>query len=215
MCWTFFLRIINSKNSVNWTCTTCQKLAPDLNSIKSALVELKREVEQLKSLKTELSNNSPFQFEEIVSEVMLRTDKMNNIVIFNVNEQTGNITKEERVSVEKSNIVKMVTTIDPSLSNNIIKFHRIGKFTNGATRPRPIKVTLSDRSAVNNLVKNAKKLKDTQQYSNVTVSYDRTPRQISHYRELKKTLTNRLNNGETGLKIKYIQGIPKIVQDLN
>ena len=40
---------------------------------------------------------------------------------------------------------------------------------------------------------------------------DKTPKQVEYYKERKKELTDRTNRGETKLKIKYCNGVPKIV----
>ena len=43
------------------------------------------------------------------------------------------------------------------------------------------------------------------------MAFDGTPRQISYYTELKEQLNARIDKGEQNLKIKYVQGVPKIV----
>lgn len=82
-----------------------------------------------------------------------------------------------------------------------------------ATRnnPRPIKITLCEEDIVHNLIRKAKTLRDSNSFKKINISLDRTPRQLEHYKSLKRELNQRISDGETNLKIKYIRGIPKIV----
>lgn len=61
------------------------------------------------------------------------------------------------------------------------------------------------------IIRNKKKLTDSNPPSTTFISTDRTPHQRDYMKSLKEELVLRSNNGESGLTIKFIKGIPKIV----
>ena len=88
---------------------------------------------------------------------------------------------------------------------------RIGKFVATKGTPRPLKVMVNEESVVHDIILKARNLKNTDNYKNINISLDRTPRQIELYRTVKKQFNERIAAGETNLKIKYVRGVPKIV----
>lgn len=54
--------------------------------------------------------------------------------------------------------------------------------------------------------------KDNQINPAIKVFSDQTPHQIAKFKNLKDELALRMSNGESNLKIKYIKGMPKIVE---
>lgn len=60
-------------------------------------------------------------------------------------------------------------------------------------------------------VKNAKNLKNTETFKNITLSFDKTPKQMEHYKQIRNELQNRLKDGEHVI-IKYIHGVATIVK---
>ena len=110
----------------------------------------------------------------------------------------------------------MCTTLlvaDPEL-----KVSRLGKFDSTPNkRSRPIKVVFSSEANVISTLKKLKKLKlkSIQKFAKISIFRDRTPMQIKIYNDVKTELNNRLQNGESNLKIKFIKGIPNIISSLN
>lgn len=47
------------------------------------------------------------------------------------------------------------------------------------------------------------------------LSSDKTPKEMQYYKEVKKELEERKNNGEENITIKFVNNIPKIVENLN
>nr|CAH7764287.1 unnamed protein product [Callosobruchus chinensis] len=89
------------------------------------------------------------------------------------------------------------------------KVMRVGKSREGVNRP--IKVIFQSENAVHGLVRKAKDLKDLARFKNISICYDRTPKQIDHYSKLRKQLDERTAKGESGLTIWHINGIPRIM----
>ena len=97
-----------------------------------------------------------------------------------------------------------------------IRVFRIGR--ENTARVRPMKVVLASPNEVKSIIRRAKELKGIDAYKSIYLGFDRTPKQIEEYKKLRATLESRTLRGETNLKIKYINGFPRIVSregDLN
>ena len=151
------------------------------------------------------------QLEEIISEINERNLRKKNVIFFNVGEQSSTLSKDDRINKERSDISEIVNTICPEIHTDNISFHRLGKFNANSNKPRPIKITFPNQDPVHKLIKNASKLKQNNTFKKVSIVFDRTPKQTSYYQELKQQLADREERGEQNLKIKYVQGMPKIV----
>lgn len=81
----------------------------------------------------------------------------------------------------------------------------VKKNKNGA---RSLIITLQNAQSALNIIRNRTKLKD----KNIFINADLTPNQRMHFNNTRDELKRRLANGEKDLTIKYIQGVPKIIQ---
>lgn len=206
----------NSKNIVGfgWTCDTCRK-APgnQLQELKALIMTLAGEVADLRTqLGREQSSVRAIDFEEVVQEVQLRQQRSRNVIIHGVPESTLR-SGDERMESDRACVTGIIQTVHPDINANNIKPTRLGKYDAGRPTPRPVKVTLDSESLVLKLVKNNKKLKENAMYERISVSTDRTPRQMEYYRTLKQELQRRTSDGEVGLRLRYVHGMPRIVQE--
>lgn len=230
----------NKSKALKIICNDCQKLMGELGDIKSILMSLKDDFEKrfsnieakinqanfsnIQDIKTSLENlqkeiiflrsDKPDDntcvpiYEEVIQEISERERRKTNLIVFGIPEQT-NVSPKEKVAhdlLEIQNLLK-AANCPP---NHEIKAFRIGKESTTNTI-RPIKVILPSEKQVHAVIKKAKELRSNSSYKSVSISFDRTPKQIDHYRQLKKNLEERMKNGETNLKIKYTNGYPKIV----
>lgn len=93
---------------------------------------------------------------------------------------------------------------------------RLGKFDSSRTdHRRPVRVTLQSDGLVAGILKKGHLLKGSATFSKIFISQDRTPMQLELYRNARAELGRRRANGETGIRIKYVKGIPEIVQSEN
>ena len=217
-----FTRITRTKvRALKIMCKHCDSNIEQFSNIKtlfekemtkflSKITELESKLDGLNTPK-ESHTLSPSDFEDVLSELNERNLRKKNIIFFNITEQLPSTTKDQRISKEKSDISEIVSAICPDIDVDSISFNRLGKFNLNSNRSRPIKVTFQNESTVHKLIKNSSRLKESERFKNVSVSFDKTPKQISYYQELKQQLTEREREGERNLKIKYIQGVPKIV----
>lgn len=200
-------RFINSKKSVTWTCSECEQLGNDIISLKAAIVALQNDVKALTST-AQATSEPKVEFEDLVQEVIERQNRRRNLMIFGLEEQQQS-TKTDRLDAEKTDVLKIFTFLTPK-SISITDVRRLGKFDRERMRPRPLKVTLADDHQVLEIIKKSANLKQSE-FKNISLSPDKTPRQIEYFKKLKAELEDRRNKGETNVKIKYSNGMPKIV----
>lgn len=86
---------------------------------------------------------------------------------------------------------------------------RIGNFI--PEKDRPLKLTFKRVEMAKLVLRKSPILKKTK-FSKIILSSDKTRLQQQYYRNLKNELTERINNGENNIMIKYINNIPNIVE---
>lgn len=205
------VRTLNSNKGYDWTCTNCRPISHDIKHLKALIINLQSEIKQLRVECNQTVKDSPLDFEEILSELSERQKRVNNVILFNVKEQDQQNSPAVKIEGDKNHVVTILSSISPDLPLNDIKPVRLGSFS--ANKIRPIKISLKNGYTAMNIFKNANKLKSHQTYKNVIISSDKTKRQIEFYKKTKQEMTNRLEAGETNLKIKYINQIPRIVSE--
>ncbi|XP_063909845.1 uncharacterized protein LOC135127332 [Zophobas morio] len=228
------VKITRAKSrSIKVVCNTCNNNMAQYKDFKTLISSLQTEfttaIEKLKedfdtqlaTLRSALHEDqrSPSnQFEEIVNEVMERQNRKQNLIIFGVEEQPQISTNNnnQRSAIDKSAVENILQLVRPDADVSGIKIQRLGRFSqqNPGNKPRPIRVILNDEFEVQKFIRNAKVLKSNVNYNNITLSFDRTPKQNASYRQVKEQLGIRISNGETNLRIKYINGSPKIVSNV-
>lgn len=126
-------------------------------------------------------------------------------------EQPSNITSAQRNQNERIDVDAILNAAISTSQPSNYKLHRLGRFNPSNTRPRPIKLVLGNESEVHEIIRHAKNLKNHGTYNTIRLSYDRTPRELQRFKDLKRELNERVSKGENNLKIKYVNGAPKIV----
>lgn len=202
-------RLINGKKSLSWTCNQCNSIGNDINSLKAAIVSLQNEIKLITTTHAQEGNPSNNQFEDIVQEVVERQNRKANVVIFGVAEQK-NLTKDERINAEKTDVLKILTFLLPSLGP-ISNIFRLGKYNEQRTTPRPIKVTAANSQQVMEVLRKSGNLKNNENLKHIRLVPDQTPRQMEYYKKIKAELDQRKQAGEENIKIKHINGVPKII----
>ena len=110
-------------------------------------------------------------------------------------------------TVMTNNILSLV---DPLISVVDGRVSRIGKSFPG--RPRLLRVKLNSPDLAKSALIKQKVLKNTE-FRKVVIRDDKTYAQNLFLKDLRSELQNRINSGESDLTIKYLNGIPRIVQD--
>ncbi|GJQ83091.1 hypothetical protein Trydic_g15971 [Trypoxylus dichotomus] len=178
------------------------------------------EIQNLKS-KLELFTKKPKEFsdvdtldtENIICELAQRQERKNNLIIFNLPEMDSG-SKTEQISEDTRAIKEMFSTLN--IKVDTISPIRLGKYDpTSSARRRPVRIRLPHTDAVADVIRLSGKLKSIDKFKLVSLSRDKTPAQIGYYKHIKQQLTDRTLAGETGLSIKYIHGVPKVVQARN
>ena len=78
----------------------------------------------------------------------------------------------------------MFKHVNPDITpDNIVKIQRIG--FKKADKTRPVKVVMKSEESKLSILKNARRLKESETFSKVGISYDKTKKQQEEYRKLK------------------------------
>lgn len=203
---------IRNHVGLTWSCKTCRNISVNLTELKQVIITLQAEIKDLKASFNNASAPalSPVDFERVVQELMDRNSRRSNVIVYGLKETTS-MSKANQTEYDSRSITEIFSKINVEVDGEV-RVHRLGRFdpTNSNLR-RPIKVCLSNESAVSLITKNSKKLKSLENFKHISISPDRTPMQNALYRTVKSELEKRLIEGESDLIIKYVKGIPTIV----
>lgn len=207
------VRILNANNKGwDWSCISCRQYGNDIKDLKAVILDLQNAIIELKSAKSDSSSQLPDNtFEEIIAEVSERNKRKSNLIIFGVPEQDESLTANMRTTKDKESVLEILQTVNRNVHIDECKPVRLGKRMGGKTRP--IKVTLNNEESVTAFIKYSKNLKNSQYNKKVFISTDRTPRQRAYYNKIREQLKERVDAGETNLKIKHLNSVPSIVAE--
>lgn len=204
------LRVLNANKGYDWSCKNCRSIGNDIKELKGLIIKLQEDIQALRASHEEVrpTNDLGF-FEEVVAEVADRAKRQSNLIVFGVTEQDQSVGKDERIRNDKQEISEILRIIRPNFDMLDMNPIRLGKFVAG--KNRPIKIKLGNEQQVVDIIRNVKNLVNSRFHKKVSLSFDRTIKQQALYRRVKEELQERLNSGETNLKIKYINNLPTIV----
>ena len=225
-----FVTTRSRSKSIKFVCNACSANMSQFKDLKGLIVSIRTEFmsaidklredfsEQLRCLQSPCDNNrmspeSSVDFEEVIQEFSDRKTRENNVIMFGI--------LEDPFGVSSGESDRDTTTVDDIIKKLLPSFNgerrvaRVGRRLLENNRSRPVKVTFTSRSVVSDLIRNVKKLSEYPIYAKVSLSYDRTPRQVEYFKSLKAKLMKRLEAGESNLKIRYFNGVPKITSGPN
>lgn len=73
--------------------------------------------------------------------------------------------------------------------------HRLVKFDKERNSPRPIKIKVNSNEIVLELIRKVLNLKNSA-FTQISLSFDKTPKQLQYYKQFKLELEERKTNGE-------------------
>nr|CAH7742039.1 unnamed protein product [Callosobruchus chinensis] len=197
------VRLRCANKGCDWSCPSCRTFGNDLKDLKAIILQLQGDIKTLKDTRNDFLINDDDFLETIISEVSERAKRKKNLMIFGVGKQGPD--------KDKNAVNQILQSIERNLDLRDVKPVRLGRQVEG--RRHPVKLSFGSDSQVAAITRNAKLLKDTRLKNAVSLSYDRTPREVSYYQKLKEQLHQRLADGETNLKIIYSNDAPKIIQE--
>lgn len=193
------------------------------NSVENNLSDIRKEVNKISkqntlltnkcnlledrvtSVEDELKSFTPMATEDIIAEINERKRREVNVIALNVPE-SKKADGKERLEEDRA---QLATILPPEMVNQTkdIKLRRLGRQSAGRTRPLLIETkSTSDARTIF-------KYKPDQD-TRVVFKPDLTPAQQKHLSSLRTKLETLNVNGKSNKTIKYVNGIPKIV-DIN
>ncbi|KAJ8722613.1 hypothetical protein PYW07_003793 [Mythimna separata] len=187
-----------------------KKLKDQLSKLSAAAENTEKKVEVLEADVNNLKNMPPASStqlattqDEIFTEIHERNLRAKNIIVVGIPEPQ-NDTAKSRQDYDKAEILRITGLIYNGCPQPTGIF-RLGKYK--SQKSRAIKVCFSSEDTAKNILRSRNKV----DRENIKIFSDQTPYQRKHLQNLKEVLQHRTSNGESGLSIKYIKGIPKIV----
>lgn len=198
------IRVIELKGqrTLKYLCEDCQSGLLQVPSILTAIDQLKSEMQLLRDELNQKSTPPPHTNDntgilnnDLFAELQDRQNRVNNIMVYNLPEQ----------SQDRDDVISLLESLDipDAVVKNVVRVGQPNK--NGR---RCLKVTFQKQEVAQLAVRSKTKLKGT----NIYISPDLTKTQAEAEARVKAELRQRLSNGESDLKIKYFQGVPKIIQ---
>lgn len=192
------LRVFCLQNpKLSYLCADCQEGLKQVPMLRKLVSELKEQVMELKE-----NQPTAVNVDVIIQEKVERENRSRNVILFGIEE--ANTSRQEDIkSHDKSQVLDALAQV-PLQESELVTTIRLGKPI--ANKPRPLKVILRSRQNAIKILKTKSKLP-----SSISVKSDMTPYQREQLKKLRLELTERTNNGEKDLTIKYINGQPKII----
>nr|CAI5863756.1 unnamed protein product [Callosobruchus analis] len=204
------VRILSSNKGYDWTCVECRGIGRDLKDLRATIIQLQKDIKDLKEENSKLADNPRSEFEDVVSEVTERIKRKSNVILFNVKEPDQSKTARERMDSDKTVVADILQNIDPEQPVANFKFARLGMFSNN--KVRPIKLILENEEMARKVRMKANNLKSHNTYKTVKLFPDKTKKQMEYYKMIRQELEDRHAAGDTNCRIKYVNDVPKIVQ---
>lgn len=144
------------------------------------------------------------QCEDFIVELRERITRERNIIITGIPELMSTSSKE-RIAYDINEATKVIRMASPDCQEPI-NCIRLGKFKSGSSRS--LKASLISAESAKDVLRNRMKVNT----NTVSIFSDKTLQQQKHIKILKEELHARQGQGEENIAIKFIKGVPKIVQ---
>lgn len=183
-----------------------QNLTSTVNNTEEKIKSLENDIQVLQNNQFTSSSSEYLNSEDMMTEIHDRIERSKNVIITGISEpqSDGDMAKKREADLREVN--KIIQAIQP-LCPHPVKVIRLGRYD--ANKTRAVKVCYSTQETAKIILKNKSSLKD----SNIKIYSDQTPNQQRNMVKLREELRLRKENGEKNLIIKYIKGIPKIIQE--
>lgn len=152
--------------------------------------------------------------EELLREIGDRSRCLSNVLVYGLPESSSN-DPNVRKNFDLNKIVTLFSAVCPEVSTDGLKMFRLGAQSKRIKDSRPLKVICASELGARKLIENfnpdsVKALDNC--FSNVNFGRDRTKMERQHLAKLRDELKKRSEDGESDLTIKYVRGVPEIVQ---
>lgn len=211
---------LKGKRTLLYLCPACREALFQVPKLIKSYDGLRQELDDVKKLLSK-PNNEVSQAEGVVEvlaspdtnaimeEVLERERRANNVILVGVKECDSD-NGGDRKTHDENSVKKILLEMDRdgNYSSKVMTVLRLGRREDGKTRP--LKVVLASRQDAILVLKNKSKANRL-----VRIYDDKTPKQREELQQLRDTLKARTELGETNLTIRYVRGVPKIVNQKN
>lgn len=180
---------------------TLKQLKEDIDTLKSEMQKIKDE-----KLQHQKENVNSISSEQLITETEERKRRAKNLIIYNIDE-SNDTHATSRLEDDKNKVIRAIAQIC-TIDTSRITAYRIGKFD--ANKKRPIKAILDSEENVITVLKNKNKID-----SGIKFASDKTKMQQKYLHDLIAKLDAMKTQGTTNKKIKYVKGVPTIVDDVS
>lgn len=205
--------ICKTEQTLKTITTEHEKMKTDIQNITSAAQSMETKIATIESdvLNLKTSSTEPMRMTteasfDMLAEITDQTLRKKNIILTGMPEPQSADYKQ-RQKQDKDEVLKITKAIIKDCEEPT-KVVRIGKYKPNVNRA--VKVCFESEQTVKIILRNRNKFKDDA----ITIFPDQTPLQQARFKNLKDQLKHRTENGETNLRIKYINGIPRIISSL-
>lgn len=219
---------LKGKRTLLYLCPACREALFQVPKLIKAYDGLREELDEVKKAMSQPNNAAPLppapalpaaaetvmtpstpDTNAIMEEILERERRINNVILVGVKEcdsDNGNARKTH----DELSVTKLLCNIagKADYSDKVVTVQRLGRREDGKTRP--VKVVLSSRQDAVWILKNKSKAE-----REVRIYDDKTPKQREELQQLREVLRVRTETGETNLTIRYVRGVPKIVNQKN
>lgn len=197
------------------------EIKDDISSIRNSLDSLEPRVtanednissikQDIASIQKQLLEDRAPPEESIIEEMNERRSRARNVILHGLSESKKRDSNEAKQEDEEL-LTSIIRDIQQRTSSTSLKFFRLGKMSQG--RNRPIKLILSSESEAIDLLKAfAKESSKFDYLKGISFTNDKTPKERDYLKSLRSMLAKNISDGEKDITIKFINGIPKIVQ---
>lgn len=205
------IKVNNIQSTTDNLAIEQKKILKEISELKEKSSSSEQKIKNLEDEIAQLRTNHPKSKgdihipnqEQIIQEFQDRSDREKNLIVLGI-EESSIENHEDRQKHDKEKVFTVLKTIVEDTPQPL-KVIRLGKYKIGSTRL--IKACFSSSDIPRKILRN----KNSANTKNIKVFADLTPAQQSHLKELRQQLASRQDQGETGLTIKYVNGVPKIV----
>lgn len=205
----------SARRRIKYICIHCEPGFHQIPKLINLINEFKEDARKLNESNKDLSDGTvpssaitstsvSVTEEEIINEMLKRNRRSYNFIIHGCVEIGDN--KQNQIGLDEA-LAKDILK-ESGFTDTNVKPVRLGKF--GSTKQHRARPMSYDN--VITILRKFKKLKDKEIFAPLSLSPDRTPKQVSLYKTIKSELNSHIQKGESNLFIKYRNGIPTILK---
>lgn len=179
------------------------ELKMEVSNLNITIANLNQRITALENKDSSPATNDPSTSTNVIlSELNDRQERARNIIIHGLGEGTTG-SEEDGHRSDLTRAMDILEKIQPG-THKILRSQRLGR--KGGLNIRPLRIVLGSANDVISILRNKGNYSGTEK-----ITDDKTPSQMQHLNDLRRQLKELHDKGETNKTIRFIRGIPRIV----